>query len=73
MKPLLILCALALSMGLTQAAMPRLQVSENKRFLVTDNGRDVLARYTAMQQAALAAVQSDIDYLASLLARNPSV
>jgi molybdate transport system regulatory protein len=39
---------------------------------LTDNGRDVLARYTAMQQAALAAVQSDIDYLASLLARNPS-
>ena len=39
---------------------------------LTDNGRDVLARYAAMEQAALAAVQADMDYLAALLADTPS-
>ena len=39
---------------------------------LTDNGRDVLARYTAMEQAALAAARADMDYLAGLLADKSS-
>ena len=39
MKPLVMLVALALSLGLAQAATPRLKVSENKRFLVTADGQ----------------------------------
>lgn len=39
---------------------------------LTDNGRDVLARYAAMEQAALAAAQADMDYLAALLADSPA-
>jgi molybdate transport system regulatory protein len=39
---------------------------------LTGNGRDVLARYAAMEQAALAAARADMDYLASLLADSPA-
>jgi molybdate transport system regulatory protein len=39
---------------------------------LTDNGRDVLARYAAMEQAAMAAVRTDMDYLAALLAEDPA-
>lgn len=39
---------------------------------LTANGYDVLARYTAMEQSALTAVRGDMDYLAALLARNPT-
>lgn len=39
MKPLPMFIALALSLCVGQAATPRLQVSENKRFLVTSEGR----------------------------------
>lgn len=39
MKPLPMLVALALSLGLAHAATPRLKVSENKRFLVTADGK----------------------------------
>ncbi len=39
MNPLPILTALALSLCLTQAALPSLKVSENKRFLVTADGK----------------------------------
>jgi molybdate transport system regulatory protein len=35
---------------------------------LTDSGRDVLARYSAMEQSAIAAVRTDMAYLASLLA-----
>jgi len=39
MKPWSILVLLVLSLGLSQAALPALKVSENKRFLVTTDGR----------------------------------
>ena len=39
---------------------------------LTDNGRDVLARYTAMERAALQATRADMDYLATLLAAYPA-
>ncbi|MFS0754565.1 LysR family transcriptional regulator [Noviherbaspirillum sp. 1P10PC] len=35
---------------------------------LTNHGRAVLARYTAMEQAARAAVEADMAYLSSLLA-----
>ncbi len=35
---------------------------------LTDSGRAVLARYAAMEQAALEATRADMDYLATLLA-----
>jgi molybdate transport system regulatory protein len=38
---------------------------------LTDSGRDVLARYAAMEQAALAATRADMDYLTALLADRP--
>lgn len=39
MNPLPILTALVLSLGLAQAALPALKVSDNKRFLVTADGK----------------------------------
>lgn len=39
MNPLLMLGALSLSLGLAQAALPGLKVSDNKRFLVTTDGK----------------------------------
>jgi molybdate transport system regulatory protein len=39
---------------------------------LTESGRDVLARYAAMEQAALAATRADMDYLAALLADSPA-
>jgi len=39
---------------------------------LTDNGRDVLERYSAMEQSAAAAVQADMAYLTSLLADEPA-
>ena len=39
MNPLPILTALALSLCLAQAALPSLKVSDNKRFLVTADGK----------------------------------
>ena len=39
---------------------------------LTDNGRDVLARYEAMEKAALKAVQADMDDLAARLAKRPA-
>ena len=38
---------------------------------LTDNGRDVLERYIAMEQAALAATRADMDYLSGLLVDTP--
>jgi len=39
MNPLPVLTALVLSLGLAQAALPALKVSDNKRFLVTTDGK----------------------------------
>ena len=39
---------------------------------LTGAGRDVLARYEAMERAAMKAARADMDYLAALLAERPA-